>query len=113
MSKTITISEETYDLIKDQLNQNETIDVSCMKDLIGKKLFIRTVTFHFVGEVTKVFGSFLQMKNTVWVADSGRFMQAIKEGSLKEYEEIGDWFVNLETVSDFGEWKHSIPKGQK
>jgi hypothetical protein len=114
MSKTITISDDTYDLIKDQLTQNERIDLSCVDDLIGKKLFIRTVTYHFIGEVVKIFGSFVQLKNTIWVADSGRFMQAIKDGELNEYEEIGDWFVNLlSATTDFGEWKHKIPKGQK
>ena len=113
MSKTLTISDETYELIKDQLSEEETLDISGLKDLVGKKWFFRTVTYHLIGEVVKVIGNMVQLKNAIWVADSGRFMQTIKEGKLNEYEEIGDWFVNLSTVTDFGQWKHSIPKGQK
>ena len=55
---------------------------------IGKKLFIRTVTYHLTGKVEKVMGNFLQLSTAAWVADSGRFMQAIENGELKEVEPI-------------------------
>lgn len=113
MNKTITISEDTYELIKDQLTQNERVDLSKIEDLVGKKWFFRTVTYHLVGKVIKTFGNFLHLENASWVADSGRFMQAIKNGKLNEYEEVGECFVNLDSVTDFFPWKHSLPKGQK
>ena len=55
----------------------------------------------------------MHLENASWVADSGRFMQAIKNGKLNEYEEVGECFVNLDSVTDFFPWKHSLPKGQK
>lgn len=113
MSKTLTVSDETYAFIKGQLKTEEKVDVNDLKDLIGKAWFFRTVTYHMIGRVVKLIGTFAFMENAIWVADSGRFMQAIKEGKLNEYEEVGDWFVNLSTVTDFGLWMFDIPKGQK
>jgi hypothetical protein len=114
MSRTIEISEETYEKLKDQLLDDEKIDISSYDDLIGKTLFFRTVTFHLIGKVIKRIGKFFELKEAVWVADSGRFMQAIETGELNEYEEIKTkWYVQLEACSDFGIWKHKIPKGQK
>jgi predicted CopG family antitoxin len=111
MTKTITISDESYELIKGQLKEEEKTDVSSLEDLVGKKLFIRTVTYHIVGKAEKIIGNILQLSKASWIADSGRFSTAIKEGfsSSAEIEPIGEWFVNLASVVDFGEWKHELP----
>jgi hypothetical protein len=53
------------------------------------------------------------LENASWIADSGRFMQAIKEGKLSEVEPVGDWFFNYDTMVDGGIWKHDLPKEQK
>jgi len=111
--RTIEISEETYEKIKDQINEEDIFDICSYEQLIGKKIFIRTVTYHLLGKVVKIVGNLVFMKSTVWIADSGRFMQFIKEGKISEYEEVGDWFFNLEAVIDGCEWKHGLPKGQK
>ena len=112
--KTIIISEETYNLIKDQLGEEEKIDVNNYKDLVGKKLFFRTVTYHLVGKVEKVMGNFLELSTASWVADSGRFMQAIENGELKEVEPMKSTvWVNINTITDMCIWKHSLDIGQK
>jgi hypothetical protein len=79
----------------------------------GDKLFIRTVTFHLVGEVTEVEGSWLKLKDAAWVADSGRFTQAIQIGALSEVEPVGDAWVNLNTATDVFPWRHDLPLEQK
>lgn len=109
--KTINISEETFELIKDQLKDDEKTDISSLKDLIGKKLFIRTVTYHILGKVEKIIGNVAQLSKASWIADSGRFSEAIKNGfgSSAEIEPLGEWFVNLNSAVDFGEWKHELP----
>jgi len=111
--KTINISDETYELIKEQLGCDEKIDVSKIEDLIGKKWFFRTVTYHLVGMVTKVMGNFLVLENASWIADSGRFMDCLKKGTLNEVEPCGTAFVNLSTVTDFFPWSHNLPTLQK
>jgi len=113
MSRTIEVSNETYELIKDQLGQDEIIEVDSLDDFVGTKLFIRTVTYHMVGEVVKRVGKFFQLKNASWVADSGRFMNAIKEGTLDEVEPVGDAFLNTDSIVDMFEWKHKLPVSQK
>jgi hypothetical protein len=111
--RTISVSEETYNAIKDQLGEEEKIEVNSYKDLVGKKLYIRTVTYHLTGKVEKVVGMFLQLSNAAWVADSGRFMQAIEKGELKEVEPMkAVTWVNLNSVTDMCIWKHKLPEKQ-
>lgn len=111
--KTITISEQTYEGIKDQLKEKEKVDISSLDDIVGEKLFLRTVTYHFLGKCVKKMGNFIQLEGASWIADSGRFMDFIIEGKINEVEPVGTWFVNLDTVTDFGIWKHELPKEQK
>jgi len=113
MGKTITVSDETFELIKDQLKEGEQIDVAELDDLIGKKFFFRTVTYHLTGKVEKRIGKFLELSKAAWIADSGRFMDAIKSGKLNEVEPVGQAWVNLESVTDFFPWNHKLPKDQK
>ena len=48
---------------------------------IGKKYFIRTVTMHLTGELIKVTRQELVLKDAAWIADSGRFNEAIRDPS--------------------------------
>jgi hypothetical protein len=113
MSRTLEVSDETYEKIKLQLKEDEQIDIATYDDLVGKCFFFRTVTYHCVGKVVKRIGSFLQLQDASWIADSGRFMQFLKEGKLNEVEPTGTQFVNLASVIDFFPWKHPLPKEQK
>lgn len=113
MSKTIEISDESYEKIKDQLLADELVDISTLDDLVGQKLFIRTVTYHMTGKVVKRMGAFIQLDDAAWIADSGRFSNALKIGSLDEVEPVGTMWVNLSSVVDFFPWKHKLPTEQK
>lgn len=112
MSRTIEVSEETYEKIKSHLTDEDT-DISELDDLVGKKWFFRTLTYHIVGKVEKRIGKILVLSGASWVADSGRFMNAIKYGTLSEVEPLGAWNVNLDATTDFGPWKHKLPTEQK
>jgi hypothetical protein len=113
MSKVIEISDETYDKIKEQLKEDEVIEINQLSDMIGKKFFFRTVTYHQVGRVVKQVGDLLQLEEASWVADSGRFMQTIKEGKLNEVEPVGIMFINIKALIDIFPWNHDLPKEQK
>lgn len=106
MGRTIGISDSTWE-------KEEVVEIECYKDLIGKKWFFRTVTYHLLGEAVKIVGDFVLLKNASWIASSGRFMQFIKEGKIDEVEPVGEVYVNLKTVVDFYNWKHLLPKVQK
>ena len=111
--KTVEISDETFEALKDQLLADGGKEINNYEDLIGGKFYFRTVTFHLTGEVKKIVGRFAYLKTAAWIADSGRFMETIKNGILNEVEPVGDAFINLDTVVDFFPWKHKLPTEQK
>ena len=114
MSKQIEVSEQTWELIKDTVQANEeSWEIEDLDGFVGKKLFIRTVTYHLTGKVMARIGNFLHLKDAAWIADSGRFMGAIKNGELSEVEPVGEAYVNLNSVVDMFPWKHPLPKEQK
>jgi len=47
--------------------------------IIGKKYFIRTVTMYHTGELVSVSSQELMLKDAAWIADSGRFNEALKD----------------------------------
>lgn len=113
MTKVIEISDETFNRLKDQLLADGGKEINSYEDLVGEKYFFRTVTYHSVGEVVRIVGKFAYLKNASWIASSGRFMNAIKNGTLDEVEPVGDMFINLDSVVDFFPWKHSLDLEQK
>ena len=110
---TLEVSNETYEKIKDQLGEETLLEVDSLDDLVGKKLFIRTVTYHMLGKVEKRMGGFLHLKKASWIADSGRFMQFIKDGTPDEVEPVGECFVSINAIVDIFPWNHKLPTKQK
>lgn len=76
---------------------------------VGAKYFIRTVTFHLVGEVADREGDWIRLINASWVCDSGRFHEALETGKLTETEYTGEAYVNLATATDAFPWNHDLP----
>jgi hypothetical protein len=113
MSKTIEVSDETYEKIKDKLTKDEAVELETMDDFVGKKWFIRTVTYHLVGNIKKRVGNFFVLEDATVVFDSGRFMNAIKEGTLSEVEPVGEALVHTNAITDMFPWKHNLPTEQK
>jgi len=111
--RTISVSDETWVRIKAQVEEEGGVEVTSLDSLVGQSWFFRTVSYHLVGKVEKRLGNFLLLRNASWVADSGRFMQAIKDGTLNEVEPVGDALVNLDAVTDAFPWKHALPDKQK
>lgn len=108
----VEISEETLKTLQKSKNM-KVKELTELDDFIGHAWYIRTVTYHLVGRCTKRIGSFLLLEEASWVADSGRFMQAIKEGKLNEVEPVGPALVNLDSVTDAFPWVHKLPTEQK
>jgi hypothetical protein len=81
---------------------------------IGGKYFIRTVTYFATGEVVAIHGDFLELSDAAWIADTGRFRDAIMQGILSEVEPVEvPMFVNMASITDAFEWKHNLPREQK
>jgi hypothetical protein len=78
---------------------------------VGKAYYLRAVTYHMVGKVVAVNGSWLTLSDASWVADTGRFGEFITDGTVSESENVGDTVchVNVDAVTDVFEWNHPLP----
>lgn len=53
---------------------------------LNKNYFIRTVTMAYAGKLVAITDKELVLEQAVWVADTGRFMQALQTGKFGEVE---------------------------
>lgn len=100
-------------LIKALINdKNETSNEYPFE--VGQSYFIRTVTYHCTGKVKKIVGHFLILEDAAWIADSGRFNQAINNGNLNEVEPVEvEMGVSIDSIVDYFIWKHKLPREVK
>jgi len=81
---------------------------------IGEKYFIRTVTMHLVGKLESVGDKELTLSGASWVADSGRFGNALKTGELSEVEPFcEDVIIGRGAIVDATIWGHDLPREVK
>ena len=81
---------------------------------VGENYFIRTVTHHYTGNLIRVTPKELVLKDAAWIADDGRFMNALKEGKLNEIEPFqDDVVIGRGAVLDATIWRHPLPREQK
>lgn len=83
---------------------------------IGTAVFIRTVTHHYTGRVVDVAEEEVALEDAAWIADDGRFAQAIAEGKLSEVEPYPDGrrvTINRGAIIDWCEFGSSLPRSQK
>lgn len=83
---------------------------------IGKNYFIRTVTHHLTGRLIKVTPKELVLEEAAWIADDGRFHDALKTGNLNEVEPFPkdeEVIIGRGSLIDAVIWKHKLPGEQK
>lgn len=76
---------------------------------IGECYLIRTVTHYTLGRVVAVGPHEIVLTEAAWVADSGRYHEALSKGFLKEvepYPEEGESIVGRGAVVDAQPWTH-------
>lgn len=77
---------------------------------IGKNYLIRTVTMIQLGTLKKVTQNELLLSNACWVADTGRFHDALEKGTLNEVEMFQrDVIVGRGGIIDATEWLSDLP----
>jgi hypothetical protein len=81
---------------------------------IGKSVLIRTVTHYFTGRVALVKNGEVVLTEAAWIADTGRFHNALRDGILNEVEPFpGPVSVNRAAIIDVTAWTHKLPREQK
>ena len=81
--------------------------------LTGKNVFIRTVTNYHTGRLVSC-AQFLHLEEAAWIADTGRFADALGTGDLAEVEPYpADCWIAAGSVIDISEWQHPLPRTRK
>lgn len=55
-------------------------------NLEGKNLLVQTVTYFYTGEVIEETSKHLKLSKAAWIADTGRFSQALEKSVFDEVE---------------------------
>jgi hypothetical protein len=83
---------------------------------IGANYFIRTVTHHYTGRLVAVGEYELVIVDAAWIADDGRFTQAVLSGSFNEIEPYPDGvtvMIGRGSLLDAVEIHFALPRSQK
>ena len=81
---------------------------------IGKCYFIRTVTLYYTGRLISITDSDFVLEDAAWIADTGRFSDALKTGDLNEVEPFPkNVIVDRGGIIDSCEWDHELPRAKK
>ena len=84
---------------------------------IGQSYLIRTVTCHWVGRLIAVYSQEIVLEKASWVADTGRFHVALRDGwdSNAEIEPVfkGNVILGRGSFIDVSEWHYDLPEQVK
>jgi hypothetical protein len=81
---------------------------------VGTCYFIRTVTMFLVGRLVWFGDRELVLDQASWIADTGRFYDALSTGRLSEIEPFPrPVIVGRGSIIDATEWTHALPLVQK
>ena len=84
--------------------------------VIGSNYFLRTVTHYLTGRLVAYDDHELWLADAAWVADTGRYMEAITTGALNEVEPYPDGVyipVGRGALIDGCPWDHELPRKQQ
>ena len=80
---------------------------------VGENYLIRTVTMIQVGKLEAVHDTELVMSSASWVADTGRFYDALQAGKLNEVEPfLNDVIIGRGAIIDSTIWTAKLPTEQ-
>ena len=86
---------------------------TCSPIRVGNKVFIRTVTNFYTGEIVEVSEQEIVLKDVAWIADTKRFSESMSTGEFNEVEP----YTNKQYVAvarggiiDVCDWPHDLPR---
>jgi len=81
---------------------------------IGEAYLFRTVTHIELGRVTEIMGRFVRLEDASWVANTGRYYDALLSGVLEEVEPYPVCTtVNMGSRINVTPWPHRLPRAQR
>lgn len=82
---------------------------------VGDAVLIRTVTMIQTGRIVAAGTDWIELSDAAWIADTGRFSEALKSGTLNEVEPYskGRCVVGRGAIVDVADWTHDLPRAVK
>ena len=112
-SMTVAQLKEIMDLIGPMLGIGKTERVR-LPFKVGDRVLIRTVTHYDLGEIANITDGFVTLKNGGWVADTGRFGEALENGTVLEFEKApAPFHVAIGSIVDIHPWSKELPSATK
>ncbi len=112
--KSLQVEDHKY--IREDLIEKESVFIPQEGEIyqLGQKYYIRTVTHHYVGRLVQKDEKDFVMGECSWIADSGRWSNALATGTLDEVEPYpGQAIINRGAICDSSVWNHPLPKDIK
>ena len=83
--------------------------------MVNKTVFVRSFPFHYIGVLEAIYPRELVLSKVSWIADSGRWADALQNGELDEVEPYPDGpvIVPRGNICDVSLWLHQLPREQK
>lgn len=98
MTKTIEISDETFDRIKDQLTDEEVEEVNNLEDLVGKKYAFQCARYIYFGKVKTISATYIELTDASVVYETGELKA--KDASNKQ-ELPSNLFIMRNAIENF------------
>lgn len=81
---------------------------------VGNAIFVRTVTGYYTGRLAEITATDLLLAEAAWIADTGRWNNALVTGQLDDVEPYPDPVsVSRGSVVDVTTWNHPLPREVK
>lgn len=81
---------------------------------VGKDVFVRTVTYHYIGRIKEINEHSIVLSDASWIPQSGRWSTTLSTGELKECEPyVDDVYLNRQAVVDITAWRFALPTKAK
>jgi hypothetical protein len=87
-----------------------------MRSRSKAKVFIRTVTYFYTGRVIGQDDREIVLDHAAWIADTGRYADAMRTGVFSEVEPYPPEVVvriQRSAIVEIVGWIHDLPKDQK
>lgn len=109
-----TIMHDDKKYVREDLVKNLPVKERKGAWTIGEKYIIRTVTMIQTGRLVYADEHELVLEDAAWIADTGRWADALDTGSLNEIEPFeDDAIVGRSSICDATIWKHALPRVKK
>lgn len=112
----MSIDPKVLKLLTYALDQDEPTSTSSMPIWqLGKNYFFRNAPYFYTGRLVMVTENELVITDAAWIAETGRFADALKSGEFSEVEPYPDGVevvLGRHSLLDAMIWSHPLPREQ-